>query len=192
MRVTQQVVAGTFLLIMLGAGVAAAQGNPAGLRDQATPAARPARPPNWAHWHDPVHYAGIVNGVLASLTFLGGLVLYWGFEARGKQWADPTRRKIRYVHMTLGVTAIALGVTHYVGRSIQFGHFLFGTTPPALCFYGFLLLLFSGILRYKTPKRLRKVRQVFPYLHRVGFIVALYYLAVHAKYQVSRFMGPKP
>ncbi|MGE5532396.1 MAG: hypothetical protein ACM3VW_09800 [Bacteroidota bacterium] len=192
MRVTRRVMTGLLLLMVFSAGVAVAQGGPGRPGGAAASgAAPPAKQLNWAHWHDMVHYAGITNALLASLTFLGGLTLFLGFEVRGKKWTDPTRRKIRYVHMTLGITAIAAGLTHYLGRSVQFGHFYFGTIPPALCFYGFVLLLLSGILRYWTPKAFFGVRQIFPYLHRLGFIVALYYLFQHTKYQISRFAGPR-
>jgi hypothetical protein len=130
-----------------------------------------------------VHYFGLINAGLAILTFLGGLVLLLAFEIRGKQWKDPVRVKIRYVHMTAGILAIAAGLTHYVGRSIQGGQFWFGFIPPTWAMLGFLLLLVSGILRYKTPWKSMQ------WLHRVGFVVALYYLKVHALYQFHKFMA---
>lgn len=134
-------------------------------------------------WHDMVHYFGLVNAALAILTFLGGLTLFLGFEVRGKKWNAPARKKIRYVHMTAGILAIAFGLTHYIGRSIQGGQVWWGPIPPTWAMLGFLLLLITGILRYKTPWK------GWQWLHRVGFVVALYYLYQHALYQYHKFMG---
>lgn len=133
-------------------------------------------------WHDAVHYFGLVNAGLATLTFLGGLTLFLWFEVRGRKWKDPVRVKIRYGHMTLGILAIAAGVTHYIGRCVQGGHFWWGPIPPTWAFLGFVLLLITGILRYKTPWK------GWQWLHRVGFVVALYYLRAHALYQYHKFV----
>jgi disulfide bond formation protein DsbB len=137
-------------------------------------------------WHDGIHYLGLVNAVLAVLTLLGGLVLFLGFQVQGKKWNEPARKTIRAVHMTAGTIAIAAGLAHYLGRSVQIGHLWWGPNPPTFAMLGFLLLLISGILRYKKPWA------IMPWLHRVGFVVALLYLTKHSLYQYHRFMGPKP
>lgn len=134
-------------------------------------------------WHDFVHYFGLINAGLATLAFLAGATLLVGFEVRGRPWKDPVRVKIRYAHMTLGLTAIGFGVAHYVGRSIQGGQFWWGLIPPTWAFIGFVILLITGILRYKTPWKSMQ------WLHRVGFVVALYYLQAHALYQYHKFVG---
>ena len=136
-------------------------------------------------WHDAVHYFGLANAALASLTFLGGLTLFLGFEVRGKKWKDPVRLKLRYVHMAAGVLAVAAGLTHYVARSVQGGQFWWGPNPPTWAMVGFLVLLISGILRYKKPWA------VMPWLHRASVVVALYYLTRHSLYQYHKFMGPR-
>jgi len=137
-------------------------------------------------WHDAVHWVGLVNAGLAGLAFAGGLVLLLGFELRGQKYYAPARRKIRLAHMTAGCLAIAAGLAHYLGRSVQGGHFWWGPIAPTWTMLGFLVLLVSGILRHKKPWA------VMPWLHRAAFIAALYYLTRHALYQYHKFMGPKP
>lgn len=141
-------------------------------------------------WHDGIHYFGIVNAVLAALALIAGLVLFVTYDLPGRKWSHPTRRKLRAAHMLCGAAAIAAGLVHYLGRSAQAGQYFFGTIAPALCLYGFLLLLVSGLLRYNTPRALRKAWKLFPWLHRLGLLVALYYLARHSIYQFHKFMTP--
>ncbi|MCE5240133.1 hypothetical protein LLH23_16855 [bacterium] len=140
-------------------------------------------------WHDGVHYLGLVGGGLAVLAFLGGLVVFLGFEARGKRWNDPVRHKLRALHIVLGASGALLSLAHHVGRLVQNHELAFETSPPFLCGYGFALLLLSGALRMWTPKAWRKAWRVFPWLHRIGFVVALIYLFRHARYQWLQFEG---
>lgn len=193
MRLTSAVV--LMLVILLAATWCVAQpakaphrvpaAAPAPVAAPAAPAASDAGEDTSSPWHDMVHYFGLVNAGLAILTFLGGVTLLLGFEVRGKQWKDPVRVKIRYVHMTAGVLAITAGLTHYIGRCVQGGQAWWGPIPPTWAFLGFVLLLITGILRFKTPWK------GWQWLHRVGFVVALYYLKVHLLYQLHRHLDHK-
>jgi hypothetical protein len=143
--------------------------------------------PEASPWHDTVHWFGLIGTLLAFVVFLGGAVIYVGFNVRGKPFTDPTRKVIRAIHMTGGVVAITLGTVHYVGRCVQAGQAFLNPIPPVYAQAGFLLLLVSGILRFWTPKPIRKQWYIFAYLHRLGFIVALYHVTRHAQYQMSKF-----
>jgi hypothetical protein len=138
-------------------------------------------------WHDGVHYVGIIGGGLAVLAFAGGLIVFLGFEVRGKRWDDPLRRRLRALHIALGASGATLALAHHVGRLVQAREIEFELFPPFLCGYGFALLLISGILRVKTPRALRRFWRVFPWLHRVAFVVALVYLFRHVRYQFLQF-----
>lgn len=140
-------------------------------------------------WHDAIHWVGLANAALALLALLGGVVLFAVFELRGVKFTDPARKQLRLAHMIVGTTAIAAGLAHYIGRGVQVGEYFFGVIPPALCMYGFLLVLLTGWLRYRTPKALRKFWRYLPWLHRLGVVVALYYLTRHSLYQYHKFMG---
>ena len=136
------------------------------------------------HWHDAVHHVGIAGGALAILVLLGGATLYFGFNLPNKPFKDPLRRKIRVVHMTGGALAVTLALTHYVGRRIQAGEYGFELAPPFLAGAFFLIVGLSGILRYWTPKALRKRWMIFAYIHRVAVVGALCMVTQHALHEV--------
>ena len=175
-----------------GKAAPAARGStaaPALPTSEAPPAAEPA---GASPWHDAVHIVGTIGGGLAVLAFAGGLIVFFGFEVRGKRWNDPLRRRLRALHIALGASGATLALAHHIGRLVQAREIEFELFPPFLCGYGFALLLISGILRVKTPKALRKVWRVFPWLHRVGFVVALFYMFRHVRYQWLQFAGGGP
>ena len=140
-------------------------------------------------WHDGIHYLGIACGVLALGAVIVGAILFFGFELLGRKYNFPARKKTRWVHIGLGLTAITCGTIHFVARLIQLGQFHFSTSPPMLAQGFFLLVLVTGILRHWTPKALRKQWWIFPWLHRVGVVGALYGLTRHSLYQYHKFMG---
>jgi hypothetical protein len=139
------------------------------------------------HWHDAVHYVGITGGALAILVFLGGATLYLGFTLPGKPFKHPIRRKIRIAHMSGGALAVGLALTHYIGRRIQAGEYGFEMAPPFFAGACFLVVGLSGILRYWTPKPLRKRWMIFAYIHRLAVAGALCMMVDHVLHEVSRF-----
>ncbi|MBU0608620.1 MAG: hypothetical protein KKI08_12095 [Armatimonadetes bacterium] len=156
----------------------------------ATPTPAPAaaaEPKIGSPWHDGVHYVGLAGAGLAGLAFIAGVAVFVGFEVRGKRWDDPSRRRLRALHMACGVSGALLALAHHVGRLVQNQELILAHSPPFLAGYGFALLLISGVLRYRTPKALRKVWQVFPWLHRLGVVVALVYMFRHVRYQWLQF-----
>jgi hypothetical protein len=175
------------LLSLMAVSVSCAQGGgPAGGAGQAA-APRPA--PNPAHWVDVVHWLGIIGTGLAVVVFLGGAILYLGFNVRDKDFDDPTRRIIRDIHMTGGLTAITLGVAHYVGRCVQLGKYDFGLIAPVYAGGFFAVVALSGILRFWTPRPWRKHWIIFAYLHRLAVVGALYFVTKHTLYQIGRYTG---
>jgi cytochrome bd-type quinol oxidase subunit 2 len=138
-------------------------------------------------WHDTVHWVGSVGTLLAFGVALAGAAIYFGFGLRGKPYNHPARKAIRSAHIAVGITAIALGTAHYIGRSFQAGEAWFGWIPPTFAELCFLVVLASGILRTWTPKRLRKGWRLFAYVHRLAVLGALYYAIRHSLYQISKF-----
>lgn len=138
-------------------------------------------------WRDPVHWFGIAGGMVAGLAFVGGGVLYLFLSRRGTEWANPRRRSLRGLHMAGGAVAVALALTHHLGRWAQEGAPNFGLEPPHLSGVGFLLLAVSGFLRVAPPRAWRKRWRLFTYGHRAAFALALIMLVLHGLYEFRRF-----
>lgn len=138
-------------------------------------------------WRDTVHWLGIAGGIVAALAFAGGGTLYIFLAGRGVPWGDRPRRVLRSAHMAAGSVAVALALTHHVGRLAQEGAPNFGLEPPHLSGVGFLLLAVAGVLRVVPPRAWRQRWRVFVYGHRVAFALALVMLVLHGLHEFRRF-----
>lgn len=126
---------------------------------------------------DLVHVVGLVGGSLLVANLAIGTAIFLG--ARRRRLTVPARKIWRKWHYAVGLTALALALAHAIGRFMQAGELNLDNPPAFLLACATVLIVGSGLLRVRPPRKLARYPQLWVWAHRALALLTLVLLVMH-------------